>query len=63
VCGATDNLEVHHVKRLSKKTDAKSLFGQILSKLGRKQVVVCQKCHDDIRSGAYDKNRSREKTK
>jgi group II intron reverse transcriptase/maturase len=62
-CGATDNLEVHHVKRLSKKADAKSSLGQIMSKLGRKQVVACQKCHDDIHSGAYDKNKSHEKTK
>jgi hypothetical protein len=34
-----------------------------MSILGRKQVPVCKKCHKDIHSGTYDKNKSPRRTK
>lgn len=62
-CGVTTNIEIHHVRKLSKKADTKSPMQQIMSKLNRKQVAVCKECHKDIHSGIYDKNRSPRKAK
>jgi len=62
-CGATNNLEIHHVKKLSKTIKAKNPIHRIMSKLGRKQVPVCTKCHKDIHSGTFDKNKSLRKAR
>ena len=44
----TNNIEIHHVEKLSKTVKAKNPIHRIMSKLGRKQVSVCKKCHKDI---------------
>jgi group II intron reverse transcriptase/maturase len=54
-CGATKDLQIHHVKKLSGLDKSKSGISIIMSTLGRKQVPVCRKCHKDIHSGRYDK--------
>ena len=56
-CGETNNLEIHHVKKLSNTVKAKNPIHIIMSKLGRKQVSICKKCHKDLDSGIYDKNK------
>jgi len=62
-CGATNTIEIHHVEKFSKTIKAKNPIHKIMSKLGRKQVPVCRKCHKDIHSGTYDKNKSPRKAK
>jgi len=62
-CGATSNIEIHHVKKLSKTVKAKNPIHRIMSILGRKQVPLCRRCHKDIHSGTYDKNKSPRKAK
>ncbi|KAI2504790.1 hypothetical protein MHU86_9556 (mitochondrion) [Fragilaria crotonensis] len=62
-CGATNNLEIHHVKKLSNTIKTKTPIHRIMSKLGRKQVPVCIKCHKDIHSGTFDKNKSLRKAR
>jgi len=62
-CGETNNIEIHHVKKLSKTVKAKNPIHIIMSTLGRKQVPICKKCHKDIHSGTYDKNKSPRKAK
>lgn len=62
-CGATNTIEIHHVEKFSKTIKAKNPIHKIMSKLGRKQVPVCRKCHKDIHSGTYDKNKSLRKAK
>lgn len=54
-CGCTTNLQIHHVKKLSGLGKSKSSIPTIMATLGRKQVPVCKKCHNDIHSGRYDK--------
>lgn len=54
-CGCTINLQIHHVKKLSGLGKSKSSISTIMATLGRKQVPVCKKCHNDIHSGRYDK--------
>lgn len=53
-CGSTKDLEVHHVKKLSNSNKFSSPMKAIMSKLNRKQIVLCKKCHKDIHSGKYD---------
>lgn len=62
-CGATNNLEIHHVKKLSNTIKTKTPIHRIMSKLGRKQAPVCIKCHKDIHSGTFDKNKSLRKAR
>lgn len=62
-CGATNNLQVYHIRRFSKKADAKSSIDQIVSKFGLKQLLVCQKCHNDIQCRTSAKSKGYEKTK
>lgn len=62
-CGVTSNIEVHHVEKLSKIIKAKNPVHIIMSKLGRKQVPLCTKCHKGIHSGVFDKNKSPRKAR
>jgi group II intron reverse transcriptase/maturase len=61
-CGSTANLQVHHVKKLSRLNKSKPGISTIMATLGRKQVPVCKKCHHDIHSGRYDKKVSPRKS-
>lgn len=62
LCGATDNVEVHHVRKLSdlkrrwqgRKT--KPLWVQQMIAFRRKTLVVCAKCHDEIHAGNVSSN-------
>jgi len=54
ICGATDEIEVHHIKKLSdvkgeknERTDWKKL----MASRQRKTLMVCRKCHDLIHAG------------
>ena len=47
-CNATSGIEIHHVKKFSRTVRSKNPIYKIMSKLGRKQVPVCQKCHKDM---------------
>lgn len=59
ICGKTAQnarIEMHHVRhirKLSDKREAKG-FNRILRKLNRKQIPVCEGCHDKIHRGEYD---------
>lgn len=47
---------MHHIKRLrgpTKKNIAKG-FEKIMGAINRKQIPVCQKCHNKIHKGIYD---------
>jgi hypothetical protein len=52
VCGAKDNVEMHHVKHI-RKGDIKG-FTKIMQILNRKQIPVCRDCHMKIHRGTYD---------
>lgn len=40
-CGGTNDIEIQHVKKLSKTVKAKKFHHKIMSKLGRKQIPIC----------------------
>lgn len=55
VCGSTDRVEVHHVRKLAdlkvRGRREKPLWMQMMATRQRKTLVVCQRCHDDIHAG------------
>lgn len=58
VCGSTENIEVHHVRKLKDIKDKYKKRGRhipnwvlIMSKMNRKTLIVCKNCHWDIHGG------------
>lgn len=45
---------MHHVKHLRKDGVKPTGFLELMSKLNRKQIPVCRKCHGKIHSGKYE---------
>ena len=58
LCGAKDNIEVHHVRKLAdlamKGHANRPEWMKLMAARKRKTLVVCQKCHHDIQYGRYD---------
>jgi group II intron reverse transcriptase/maturase len=59
LCGSTNDIEVHHVRRLvdvKRKYRRKQKPEWVAKMIGRnrKTLVVCQVCHDNIHRGTYD---------
>jgi group II intron reverse transcriptase/maturase len=58
LCGATDNIEVHHIRKLSDlEQKGKSDRPEWMKKMAarrRKTLVVCLECHHKIHYGRYD---------
>ena len=53
-CGATDQIEMHHVRHLRKTNQRLKGFTQLMSKINRKQIPVCTLCHNKIHAGTYN---------
>ena len=60
VCGATDNIEVHHIRKLAdlrkkyRNRQALPVWATFMLGRNRKTIVVCQPCHRQIHAGTYD---------
>lgn len=55
VCGQSDGVEMHHVKALRKGNRAiANGFNRVMSAINRKQVPLCEVCHDAVHAGKYD---------
>jgi hypothetical protein len=58
LCGAKDNIEVHHIRKLAdleQKSQAnRPEWMKIMAARKRKTLIVYQKCHHDIQYGRYD---------
>lgn len=54
LCGSQKRIEVHHVRKLSKRSKKKDYLSTMMAKMNRKQIPVCQKCHIKIHKGVYD---------
>jgi hypothetical protein len=52
ICGSQNKVEYHHIKHIRKGKVAG--FLQLMNQLNRKQIPVCQQCHNNIHKGAYD---------
>jgi group II intron reverse transcriptase/maturase len=55
-CGSTTNIEVHHVRALRKhgSTVSNNFLTRLMSKINRKQIPLCEKCHKKVHAGTYD---------
>lgn len=53
ICGATENVEMHHRRPLGRKITDNTLKG-IKINLSRKQIPLCRTCHMKVHSGTYD---------
>jgi group II intron reverse transcriptase/maturase len=55
ICGAQDQVEMHHVRHIRKMGQKKATgFTAIMRALNRKQIPVCHACHRKIHRGEYD---------
>ncbi|QQX89831.1 hypothetical protein JJQ59_35665 (plasmid) [Cupriavidus necator] len=54
ICGATDGVEMHHVRHIRKMGQKVKGFTRVMAAINRKQVPACKKCHSDIHAGRYD---------
>lgn len=55
ICGAADNVEMHHLRHIRKMGGKKPTgFAAVMRALNRKQIPVCQPCHGKIHRGEYD---------
>lgn len=53
ICNSTTNIEMHHLKHLNKNKN-KNYLTQIFININRKQVPLCQNCHNKVHKGIYD---------
>jgi hypothetical protein len=56
VCGSKDNLEVHHLKHLSKANDVtkKSDYTtNLMKRINRKQILLCVPCQNKVHQGKH----------
>lgn len=56
LCDSNQEIEIHHVRKLSK-TKSKDYLSSMMSRMNRKQIPVCKKCHIKIHQGVYDGKR------
>lgn len=62
ICDSDYKIEMHHIKKVSSSKNKSSktfnpkelTFSQVSGRLRRKQIPVCQKCHNEIHRGKYD---------
>jgi hypothetical protein len=55
-CGSFENIEVHHVRALKKysSTVRPDFVTKQMSKINRKQIPLCNKCHKKVHAGIYN---------
>lgn len=59
ICGSTEQpLHNHHIKKLKHKGNEKykgyKAFDKVIASLNRKQITVCENCHNNIHQGKYN---------
>jgi hypothetical protein len=63
ICGETDKIEVHHIRKLAdlKKEGRreKPFWAKVMATRRRKTLVLCDTCHDDLHAGRLQKPKSR----
>ena len=53
LCGSNQSIEVHHIRKLSD-IKHKNYLSDMMSRMNRKQIPVCKKCHIKIHQGKYN---------
>lgn len=53
LCGTTEKVEMHHIRRLKDLNPKLSSVHSMMAKMRRKQIPVCRPCHMRIHSGKH----------
>lgn len=57
ICGATQNIEMHHIKHIRKRKYSaiplSEVWTRVMALRNRKQIPLCASCHDQLHSGKY----------
>ena len=55
ICDSDNNVEMHHVRHVRRGgANPLSGFDRVMGTINRKQIPVCEFCHDEIHAGRYD---------
>jgi hypothetical protein len=58
ICGVENTkenlIESHHVRAIRKSGMRIFGFTQVMKDIGKKQIIICSKCHHNIHNGKYD---------
>jgi hypothetical protein len=54
ICGSRKRVQMHHARHIRKMGEKVKGFTRVLAKLNRKQIPVCEECHQKIHNGTYD---------
>lgn len=52
-CGASENIEMHHLKHIKTINTKLNTFNKLLAKINRKQVPLCKDCHVRVHNGKH----------
>jgi retron-type reverse transcriptase len=54
ICGSNDNIEIHHINHLRKGIKKDGWLIGVKRRMNRKQIAVCQECHQKIHKGTIN---------
>jgi group II intron reverse transcriptase/maturase len=54
ICGTSEKIHMHHIKHIRKIGEKVQGFTKLMAIINRKQVPVCEWCHQEIHAGRYD---------
>jgi group II intron reverse transcriptase/maturase len=57
ICGSKENIEVHHIRKMSDIEKHKEGWQKLMSSMRRKTLITCKECHHKIHTGKYDRNK------
>ena len=54
ICGDDTSIEMHHIKHIKTINVKLSGFSKLMARMNRKQIPLCQSCHNKVHKGEYD---------
>ena len=54
ICGSDEDVEIHHIRKMSDIKNSKALWAKKMIALNRKTIALCHKHHMEVHSGKYD---------
>jgi hypothetical protein len=53
-CGSRNRMNMHHLRQIKTMNLKLNVYDQQMAAFNRKQVPLCEKCHNKVHSGKYD---------
>lgn len=51
ICKSTEQIEIHHVRKLKPKSLKKDWLSNLMTRMQRKQIPLCKNCHQKLHKG------------